>query len=85
MFINVYEAHRHDDPTTMERLVKRFDEQGHEVALHTHPSEDLDSFSRPLYWFKSRSRTEILGYGAELIEKWIGTLHRSASARAAMS
>jgi peptidoglycan/xylan/chitin deacetylase (PgdA/CDA1 family) len=71
-FINVYEAHRHDDPTTVERLVKAIDERGHEIALHTHPSEDLELFPRPLYWFNADQQKEILGYGADLIEKWIG-------------
>jgi peptidoglycan/xylan/chitin deacetylase (PgdA/CDA1 family) len=71
-FINVYEAHRHEDPTTVEQLVKAIDERGHEVALHTHPSEDLELYSRPLYWFDAEQQKEILGYGAELIEKWTG-------------
>jgi peptidoglycan/xylan/chitin deacetylase (PgdA/CDA1 family) len=71
-FINVYEAHRHEDPTTVERLVKTLDERGHEVALHTHPSEDLEMYARPLYWFDADQQKTILGYGAELIEKWTG-------------
>jgi len=71
-FVNVYEAHRHEDPTTMERLVKAIDERGHEIALHTHPSEDLEMYARPLYWFDAEQQKEILGYGAELIEKWTG-------------
>jgi peptidoglycan/xylan/chitin deacetylase (PgdA/CDA1 family) len=71
-FVNVYEAHRHEDPATMERLVKALDERGHEVALHTHPSEDLELYPRPLYWFDAEQQKNILGYGAELIEKWIG-------------
>jgi peptidoglycan/xylan/chitin deacetylase (PgdA/CDA1 family) len=71
-FVNVYEAHRHEDPTTMERLVKAIDERGHEVALHTHPSEDLEMYARPLYWFDAEQQKKILGYGAELIEKWTG-------------
>lgn len=72
-FVNVYEAHRHEDPGVMERLVKTIHEQGHEVALHTHPSEDLDFYSRPLYWFSVEEQVRILTYGAELIEKWTGT------------
>src|SRR3954447_1092325 len=32
-FINVYEAHRHDGPATLERLVRAIDERGHEIAL----------------------------------------------------
>jgi peptidoglycan/xylan/chitin deacetylase (PgdA/CDA1 family) len=71
-FVNVYEAHRHEDPTTVERLVKTLDERGHEIALHTHPSEDLEMYARPLYWFDAEQQKEILGYGAELIEKWTG-------------
>jgi peptidoglycan/xylan/chitin deacetylase (PgdA/CDA1 family) len=71
-FINVYEAHRHDDPTTLERLVRAIDERGHEVALHTHPSEDLELYPRPLYWFNAEQQKEILGYGADLIESWTG-------------
>ena len=71
-FVNVYEAHRHEDPTTMERLVKAIDERGHEIALHTHPSEDLEIYARPLYWFDAEQQKTILGYGAELIEKWTG-------------
>jgi peptidoglycan/xylan/chitin deacetylase (PgdA/CDA1 family) len=71
-FVNVYEAHRHEDPTTVERLVKAIDERGHEVALHTHPSEDLELYARPLYWFNAEQQKEILGYGADLIEKWTG-------------
>jgi peptidoglycan/xylan/chitin deacetylase (PgdA/CDA1 family) len=71
-FVNVYEAHRHEDPTTVERLVKAIDERGHEIALHTHPSEDLEMYARPLYWFDAEQQKTILGYGAELIEKWIG-------------
>jgi peptidoglycan/xylan/chitin deacetylase (PgdA/CDA1 family) len=71
-FVNVYEAHRHEDPTTVEQLVKAVAERGHEVALHTHPSEDLELYSRPLYWFDAEQQKEILGYGAELIEKWTG-------------
>lgn len=71
-FVNVYEAHRHEDPTTVERLVKTIDERGHEVALHTHPSEDLEMYARPLYWFDAEQQKTILGYGAELIEKWTG-------------
>jgi peptidoglycan/xylan/chitin deacetylase (PgdA/CDA1 family) len=71
-FVNVYEAHRHEDPTTVERLVKAIDERGHEVALHTHPSEDLEMYTRPLYWFDAEQQKEILAYGAELIEKWTG-------------
>jgi peptidoglycan/xylan/chitin deacetylase (PgdA/CDA1 family) len=71
-FINVYEAHRHEDPTTVERLVKAIDERGHEIALHTHPSEDLEMYARPLYWFDAEQQKKILGYGAELIEKWTG-------------
>ena len=71
-FVNVYEAHRHEDPTTVERLVKAIDERGHEVALHTHPSEDLEMYARPLYWFDAEQQKKILGYGAELIEKWTG-------------
>jgi peptidoglycan/xylan/chitin deacetylase (PgdA/CDA1 family) len=72
-FLNVYEAHRHEDPTTVERLAKTLDERGHEVALHTHPSEDLEMYARPLYWFDAEQQKTILGYGAELIEKWTGT------------
>jgi len=71
-FVNVYEAHRHEDPRTVERLVKTIDEHGHEVALHTHPSEDLEMYARPLYWFDAEQQKEILGYGADLIEKWTG-------------
>jgi hypothetical protein len=71
-FVNVYEAHRHRDPGVMEGLVKTIHEKGHEVALHTHPSEDLDFYSRPLYWFNAEEQKRILGYGAELIEKWTG-------------
>jgi len=71
-FVNVYEAHRHEDPTTVELLVKAIDERGHEVALHTHPSEDLEMYARPLYWFDAEQQKQILGYGAELIEKWTG-------------
>jgi peptidoglycan/xylan/chitin deacetylase (PgdA/CDA1 family) len=71
-FVNVYEAHRHEDLTTVERLVKTIDEHGHEVALHTHPSEDLELYSRPLYWFDAEQQKQILGYGADLIEKWTG-------------
>jgi len=71
-FVNVYEAHRHEDPTTVERLVRSIDERGHEVALHTHPSEDLELYSRPLYWFDAEQQKDILGYGADLIEKWTG-------------
>ena len=71
-FVNVYEAHRHEDPTTVERLVKAIHERGHEVALHTHPSEDLEFYARPLYWFDTEQQKTILGYGAELIEKWTG-------------
>jgi peptidoglycan/xylan/chitin deacetylase (PgdA/CDA1 family) len=71
-FVNVYEAHRHEDPTTVERLVKALDERGHEIALHTHPSEDLEMYARPLYWFDAEQQKEILGYGADLIEKWTG-------------
>ena len=56
----------------MERLVKAIDERGHEIALHTHPSEDLEMYPRPLYWFDAAQQKTILGYGAELIEKWIG-------------
>ncbi len=71
-FVNVYEAHRHQDPTVFERLVKAIHERGHEVALHTHPSDDLDFYSRPLFWFSAEEQKGILGYGAELIEKWTG-------------
>jgi peptidoglycan/xylan/chitin deacetylase (PgdA/CDA1 family) len=71
-FVNVYEAHRHEDPTTVERLVKTLDERGHEIALHTHPSEDLEMYARPLYWFDAEQQKGILGYGADLIEKWTG-------------
>jgi polysaccharide deacetylase len=71
-FVNVYEAHRHHDPGVMERLVKTIHERGHEVALHTHPSADLEFYARPLYWFNADEQTRILGYGAELIEKWTG-------------
>jgi peptidoglycan/xylan/chitin deacetylase (PgdA/CDA1 family) len=71
-FVNVYEAHRHEDPTTVERLVKAIGERGHEIALHTHPSEDLELYPRPLYWFNTEQQKEILGYGADLIEKWTG-------------
>lgn len=71
-FVNVYEAHRHEDPGVMERLVKTIHEKGHEVALHTHPSEDLDFYSRPLYWFNTEEQARIFGYGADLIEKWTG-------------
>ncbi len=71
-FVNVYEAHRHEDPTTVERLVRAIAERGHEVALHTHPSEDLELYPRPLYWFNADQQKEILGYGADLIEKWTG-------------
>lgn len=72
-FINVYEAHRHDDPATVERLVKAIHERGHEIALHTHPSDDLDLYTRALYWFDAEQQKEILGYGADLIEKWTGS------------
>jgi peptidoglycan/xylan/chitin deacetylase (PgdA/CDA1 family) len=71
-FVNVYEAHRHDDPATVERLVREIDERGHEVALHTHPSPDLELYSRALYWFNADQQKEILGYGADLIESWTG-------------
>jgi peptidoglycan/xylan/chitin deacetylase (PgdA/CDA1 family) len=72
-FINVYEAHRHDDPATVERLVKAIHERGHEIALHTHPSDDLDLYTRALYWFDAEQQKQILGYGAGLIEKWTGS------------
>ncbi|HEY6653614.1 MAG TPA: polysaccharide deacetylase family protein [Solirubrobacterales bacterium] len=72
-FVNVYEAHRHRDPGVMESLVKTIHERGHEVALHSHPSEDLEFYSRPLYWFDADEQIRILGYGAELIEKWTGS------------
>lgn len=71
-FVNVYEAHRHDDPATVERLVRAIDERGHEVALHTHPSQDLELYPRPLYWFNAEQQKQILGYGSDLIEKWTG-------------
>jgi peptidoglycan/xylan/chitin deacetylase (PgdA/CDA1 family) len=71
-FINVYEAHRHDDPATVERLVKAISERGHELALHTHPSEDLELYPRPLYWFDAQQQKEILGFGADLIARWTG-------------
>jgi peptidoglycan/xylan/chitin deacetylase (PgdA/CDA1 family) len=71
-FVNVYEAHRHSDPGVVERLVRSIHERGHEVALHTHPSEDLEFYPRPLYWFDADQQKRILGYGADLIEKWTG-------------
>lgn len=72
-FVNVYEAHRHRDPSVVERLVRSIHERGHEVALHTHPSEDLEFYPRPLYWFNAEQQKQILGYGADLIESWTGT------------
>jgi peptidoglycan/xylan/chitin deacetylase (PgdA/CDA1 family) len=72
-FINVYEAHRHDDPATVERLVKSIHERGHEIALHTHPSDDLELYTRALYWFNAEQQKEILGYGADLLERWTGS------------
>ena len=72
-FVNVYEAHRHRDPDVVKRLVRNVHDRGHEVALHTHPSNDLEFYSRPLFWFPADQQEGILGYGAELIERWTGT------------
>ena len=66
----------------MERLVKAITSGATRLRFTPIPPRTSSSTPARSTGSQPRSRRRILGYGAELIEKWTGT-HRSASARAA--
>lgn len=68
-FVNVYEKDR-QPPNVVEGVVREIAERGHEVGLHTHPSEELDFYKRPLFYLSRTAQEALLNWGADLIERW---------------
>jgi peptidoglycan/xylan/chitin deacetylase (PgdA/CDA1 family) len=71
-FVNVYEKDRQPDGA-VEGVVRDIADRGHEVGLHSHPSERLNFYRRPLFRLDRASQAEVLRWGAELIAEWTGT------------
>jgi peptidoglycan/xylan/chitin deacetylase (PgdA/CDA1 family) len=70
-FVNVYETDR-QPPGVVEGVVREIAARGHEVGLHSHPSPDSGFYGRPLFRLSRQQQTDILRWGAELIESWTG-------------
>ena len=47
-------------------------ERGHEVGLHTHPSPALDFYQRPLFRLEPKQQADVIRWGVDLIEGWLG-------------
>jgi len=70
-FVNVYETDR--QPTgVVEGVVREIVERGHEVGLHSHPSPCSELYGRPLFRLSQQQQTDILRWGVDLIERWVG-------------
>jgi len=68
-FVNVYEAAKHGTDA-LAKVCRAISDRGHDVELHTHPDPVFG-----VYGMRDASlakQTEILRYGAELIERWTG-------------
>jgi peptidoglycan/xylan/chitin deacetylase (PgdA/CDA1 family) len=70
-FVNVYEKDRQPDGV-VKGVVCDIANRGHEVGLHSHPSEKLDFYRRPLFRLDQASQADVLRWGAELIAEWTG-------------
>lgn len=70
-FVNVYERDR--QPTgVVEGVVREIAERGHEVGLHSHPSPGSELYGRPLFYLSQQQQADILSWGIDTIERWIG-------------
>lgn len=70
-FVNVYETDRQPQGV-VEGVVREIAARGHEVGLHSHPSPDSELYGRPLFRLPQQQQTDILCWGAELIDGWAG-------------
>jgi Polysaccharide deacetylase len=70
-FVNVYETDR-QPAGVVEGVVREIAERGHEVGLHSHPSPGLGLYRRPLFHLPATQQTDILRWGADLIDRWTG-------------
>jgi peptidoglycan/xylan/chitin deacetylase (PgdA/CDA1 family) len=71
-FVNVYEKDR-QPAGVVEGVVREIAERGHEVGLHSHPSPGLEFYGRPLFHLSRQQQTDILRWGADLIDRWTGS------------
>ncbi len=70
-FVNVYEADR-QPKGVVEGVVREIAERGHEVGLHSHPSPGSELYPRPLFYLSEQQQVDILNWGIDTIEGWIG-------------
>lgn len=69
-YVNVYEHLQYGDDS-LERLCKTIYERGHEVALHSHKSAELDFYNKEIVNYDYDGQRRILEYGKELLQKWL--------------
>lgn len=70
-FVNVYEKDR-QPAGVVEGVVREIADRGHEVGLHTHPSPGSELYRRPLFYLPEQQQVDILRWGIDTIERWIG-------------
>lgn len=70
-FVNVYEKDRQPQGVVKD-VVREIASRGHEIGLHSHPSQELAFYRRPLFRLSRLEQTEVLRWGADVIEDWIG-------------
>jgi Polysaccharide deacetylase len=70
-FVNVYEKDR-QPAGVVEGVVREIAARGHEIGLHSHPSPGLEFYGRPLFRLSRQRQTDVLRWGAELIDLWTG-------------
>lgn len=71
-FVNVYEHKNYPDDGELREAVREIALRGHELALHSHESQNLEFYTRQLPTYDLAAQTRIIDYGASLLSNWSG-------------
>lgn len=71
-FVNVYEAMERSLEGKLRKICLELVTLGHEVGLHTHPSNHLIWYNKELPSYSLKEQRNILKKGKDALEKWTG-------------
>ena len=80
-FVDIY-PYEHFGESKFARLCQELLDQGHGLALHTHPSGRYDPRRKFMYQYSLEEQMDIVGYGKAKIYEWTGhevTAHRAGA------
>ena len=70
-YVNVYEHLQYTDDVIKE-VCQYIVKTGHEIALHSHKSKDLNFYNKEIIHYKYDNQYKTLKYGKDIIYKWTG-------------